>query len=240
MSINSLFLIVEQQQAMIAMTLQAASTEHKETMMTTTTTGTASLIMRHPKKQQAFFFQKPTSKNTNTAAAPFPSGADEFYSAGTIPMSQQGKHEKNMSQLNHKDVKDQCIEWFKREEPTQRDQHLFKKHILEDAILPTVLGTAVVSVSLQTLRMFMDIWGFKYRKNTKGTYFEGHEIPDVVQYRQEWATRMMRRKQHLDDSEGEDMEIIIEPTLQHGDKKKWIMVTHEESTFYANDGNEKG
>ncbi|OAD66775.1 hypothetical protein PHYBLDRAFT_70237 [Phycomyces blakesleeanus NRRL 1555(-)] len=57
----------------------------------------------------------------------------------------------------------------------------------------------------------------------------------TVLYRHAWATRMMGYKQCMSDFTGEDEEIEVTPILLKN-QKKLVMVTHDESTFYAHDG----
>lgn len=165
--------------------------------------------------------------------------AEEFALTGTISQSKQGKHAKNISVLAHEDVKEKCIDWLKKRKPMQRDLALLKQYIDND-IVPSLFPEITSKISIATIRTYIQDWGFKYRRNTKGIYFDGHERPDVVQYRQEWAKRMMFRKKNMEDYDGDEMERVIEPNVERNSAKKRVMLNHDESIFYANDGKEKG
>ncbi|KIJ31952.1 hypothetical protein M422DRAFT_266316 [Sphaerobolus stellatus SS14] len=75
---------------------------------------------------------------------------------------------------------------------------------------------------------------YHFSKSSKGMYIHGHECEDVVEYCQniflpQWAElepRMMKW------SANDDVTI---PDLHHIGEKQVILVTHDESRFYAND-----
>ena len=105
---------------------------------------------------------------------------------------------------------------------------------INEEIAPSIVGK-VGSVTTLTLSNYLHIWGYWYRKNKKAIFFDGHERADVVAYRKEWSKRMMNYIEQSDIYEGADMDVILPPKLEDG-KKKIAFVTHDESTFYANDG----
>ena len=80
----------------------------------------------------------------------------------------------------------------------------------------------------------MKEWGFNYKHHSKEIYIDGHERDDVVAYRQAWAKRMMGYKRQMETYSGDHEEIVTGPSLHPGEKQI-VMVTHDESTFYAND-----
>lgn len=63
---------------------------------------------------------------------------------------------------------------------------------------------------------------------------DGHEREDVVQYRKTFAAEMMELKRRMESFDDSDYDVTVQPDLEEGEKKL-IMVTHDESTFYAND-----
>ena len=77
-------------------------------------------------------------------------------------------------------------------------------------------------------------WGYLYRKFGKDIFFDGHERPDVIEYRKAWALRMLQYKSFMT-AFGEEDE-VIEPVLADPSQQKLVLVTHDECTFYANDG----
>ena len=83
----------------------------------------------------------------------------------------------------------------------------------------------------------MVTWGFSFRRNTKDVYYDGHERDDVVNYLQEWAVRMVAREKLMTSYDQADPTIEICPTVDLSlGQQQLVMVTHDECTFYANDG----
>ena len=66
-------------------------------------------------------------------------------------------------------------------------------------------------------------------------YYDGHERPDVVKYREAWTRRMLQYAKRRETWEGEEMEIVIPPTCLEPGMKKHVIVTHDECIFYSND-----
>ena len=97
-------------------------------------------------------------------------------------------------------------------------------------------------------------WGYSYRRNTKGVsrylatlleqsltqcalqvYYDGHEREDVVAYRTQWTKRMVQYSRKMTTYEGDSMQNAVPSTLQAGEREL-VWVTHDECTFYSNDG----
>ena len=77
--------------------------------------------------------------------------------------------------------------------------------------------------------------GFSYKDVKKGVYVDGHERDDVKKYRSEvflktWKKAFRRFLLFKEDGSWE-----IPPGLQPGEKPL-VLITHDESTFNANDG----
>lgn len=66
-------------------------------------------------------------------------------------------------------------------------------------------------------------------------YFDGHKREDVVTYRQQWVSKMMEYKEFMEGYVADNEEIVKQPVLSEG-QNKIVMVTHDVSTFYSNDG----
>lgn len=71
----------------------------------------------------------------------------------------------------------------------------------------------------------------------KDVYKDGHEREDVVAYRIEWAKRMMEHKTRMAEFVGGEDGVEEVWTYNPGatEEPRLVMVTHDESTFYAND-----
>ena len=103
--------------------------------------------------------------------------------------------------------------------------------------IPEVLGVPG-SVGQTTLWRFMHEWGFKFRRASKDIYYDGHEREDVVAYHKLWSKRMVEYKKCMEVYQVDCVENVIQPSLIP-DEKKLVLVTHDESTFYANDGKQQ-
>jgi hypothetical protein len=77
--------------------------------------------------------------------------------------------------------------------------------------------------------------GFTYQDAKKDVYFDGHEREDVVKYREEvflkaWQEHSRRFVIFKEDGSWE------KPHGLRPNEKPLVLVTHDESTFNANDG----
>ncbi|OAD80600.1 hypothetical protein PHYBLDRAFT_161239 [Phycomyces blakesleeanus NRRL 1555(-)] len=159
--------------------------------------------------------------------------AKEFLQFGKISEHQQGKHAKRSSIVDDEDLKKKAIVWLRAQKAERRTVVDLKKY-LDEMLFPSCLGVKG-NVAISTAWKCMRAWGYVHRKNNQDVYYDGHERQDVVQYCHAWATRMMGYKQCMSDFTGEDEEIEVTPLLLEN-QKKLVMVTHDESTFYAHDG----
>ena len=65
-------------------------------------------------------------------------------------------------------------------------------------------------------------------------YYDGHERPDVLQYRKEFLEKIFGHEKYMSKYDGEFMNWIC-PNLPEGEKER-ILIVHDESIFYSNDG----
>lgn len=159
--------------------------------------------------------------------------AKEFYENRCISKHSQGAHVKRESFLSDNDVQTKVLDMIKKMKPAERNLKDIKKQI-EEVIVPSVLGTSG-TVSATTLGHYLYEWGYQYRKNKRAIFFDGHEREDAVAYRNEWSKRMVEYMKRSDFYEGDERQDVYEPILEN-DQSKIVFVTHDESTFYANDG----
>ena len=159
--------------------------------------------------------------------------ATEYLDNNILSDHSQGIHVKRVSFLSDNDVKMKVLDMVKKTQAKYRTLDGILKFINED-IVPSLLGVTG-TVGKTTLAKYLYEWGYSYRKNEKTIFFDGHERKDVVAYRQEWSKRMLQYMERSEFYEGEFQDEVIEPVLKEGEKKI-VFVTHDESTFYANDG----
>jgi hypothetical protein len=74
--------------------------------------------------------------------------------------------------------------------------------------------------------------GFSFEKFKKDIYYDGHEREDVVEYRLKWAKQMVEYEKRMITYDPYTFE---EQPPKVKDGPRIVMVTHDESTFYAND-----
>lgn len=75
---------------------------------------------------------------------------------------------------------------------------------------------------------------YKFQQHYQGIFYDGHERPDVIEYRKEFLNQMEKYEQLMSKYEGENMTRVL-PILEDG-QKEHILVTHDECIFYSNDG----
>lgn len=182
------------------------------------------------KATAAFFWEKSSKYYRPNAIVAW---VKEFLENHQLSKHKQGVHVKRWSFLSDNDIKAQIMDFIAKTKPAERTLDLFADHINKE-IIPSSLGVPG-KISKTTLRSYLEEWGYSYRPNQKAIFFDGHEREDVVSYRNQWSKRMLEYMERSEFYEGEMLEEVLEPVLD-SDKKKIVFVTHDECTFYANDG----
>ena len=96
------------------------------------------------------------------------------------------------------------------------------------------------SVSIETSRKWLHFLGFSMRGHKKGTYVDGHERLDVVEYRQKFLRKMfslgfLNKDNATSPTAQENFPSDFEsPPVDQ--IRKTIVFFHDESTFKANEG----
>ena len=90
-------------------------------------------------------------------------------------------------------------------------------------------------IRCRTARRWLEKLGFSWGKVQKGVYVDGHERSDVVCYRQEVFLPAFERIRPFLVTWDENGQMIMPQNLPLG-QKPLVLVTHDESTFNANDG----
>lgn len=158
----------------------------------------------------------------------------EFFETGEISEHSQGAHIKRQSFLSDSDVKLMVLEYIRKTRPAERSLVVIQQYIANE-VIPAVLGCSPQLISKSTISRYLHEWGYSYRPNKKTVYFDGHEREDVVEYRNNWSKRMVGYMEKMDFFDEKDTTIVLEPILEEGEEKL-VFVTHDECTFYANDG----
>ena len=90
-------------------------------------------------------------------------------------------------------------------------------------------------ISKETAQRWLKILGYRWKKDSKGMYLDGHERKDVVEYRQEKFLpqyRELDRRAAQFDNDGNEVPLTVPLTSA---EKEVIFHHHDESTFYGND-----
>ncbi|OAD71738.1 hypothetical protein PHYBLDRAFT_170399 [Phycomyces blakesleeanus NRRL 1555(-)] len=170
-------------------------------------------------------------KNTYRPAA-IRKYAKEYVDFCSIALHQQGKHLRRHSLFSDEYIKSTICKWIQKQRPESRSLIEVKKYI-DGEILPRKLGIPG-NTSTNTIWKYLHEWGYVFRKNSKDIYYNGHEREDVIAYRQKWAKRMMVYKKKMA-TFSENEETVVLPVLRSNEIEH-VLVTPDESTFYANDG----
>ncbi|CAB4395573.1 unnamed protein product [Rhizophagus irregularis] len=112
------------------------------------------------------------------------------------------------------------------------------KFYIEETVFSKLTGHIKKNtICEKTCQNYMHKWGFKYDEK-KGVYYDGHERPDVVAYRNEWLKRMFEYRKSMKDFDGDMLDVVLEPQFKPGEKEL-VHVTHDECHFYVNDEQQK-
>ena len=84
-------------------------------------------------------------------------------------------------------------------------------------------------ISEKSARVWLRKLGFVPQSRKKGIYFDGHERPDVLEYRITFLKKMEEFEQLMPIFEGDDME--QKDSVLPNEKKPHIFVTHDECLF---------
>ncbi|RPA83521.1 hypothetical protein BJ508DRAFT_375057 [Ascobolus immersus RN42] len=123
-------------------------------------------------------------------------------------------------------------------------QETFVDAGLEDAVLPRTRR-----IKARTARSWLGKMGFKYCRVTKTVFIDGHERDDVVAYREEFVKTWLEYRKRMvifkeDGSyelpEGCKVGSDGNYYMEDGSGRPLVLVTHDESTFNANDGKRSG
>jgi predicted transcriptional regulator len=112
------------------------------------------------------------------------------------------------------------------------------KRYMEIELFPRVHLKVGKGISLRTARRWLHHEGFRYIEHKKSLYYDGHERPDVVHYRQNiFLPAMAQHRSRL----VEYMPGDVENEVMKGNcvERRLVTVVHDEMTAQANDGKAK-
>ena len=111
------------------------------------------------------------------------------------------------------------------------------KKYLELELFPRIHMKATRGVSLSTARRWLHREGFRFTEHRKALYFDGHERPDVVEYRQNrFIPQIKEYRRRLVEYVVGGVEKESAKPVENFVERRLVLVSHDESTFQANDG----
>jgi hypothetical protein len=114
------------------------------------------------------------------------------------------------------------------------------KKYLELELFPRIQLQVRKGVSLSTARRILHSEGFRYTQHKKGLYYDGHERPDVVKYRQDvFLPKMAEYRSRLVEYVVGDVSMELEKAPTNFVEQRLVLCAHDEMTAQANDGREK-
>ncbi|KAF9063745.1 hypothetical protein BDP27DRAFT_1202371, partial [Rhodocollybia butyracea] len=119
--------------------------------------------------------------------------------------------------------------------------YIFARDVVEFVATPETQAKVAkngkpVEISLRTAQRWLKKLDWRYGMKQKGMYIDGHERQDVVAYRKEFLKRWKEYEKRMVtyDNNGNPSFPKGFPVPQ-GPRFRLILVTHNESTFYAHD-----
>jgi hypothetical protein len=141
--------------------------------------------------------------------------------------------------LENKDIDHAVTAYLKEYKFTITPSNL-KAH-LENTIFHILNNPGgVKTIHTETARKWMlkKKWNYGIRK--KGVYVDGHEREDVVIYRENFLKEMDTLEESMIMYDDDTLEPIQNPEIESNKQKRYILVTHDESCFHANDEKKYG
>jgi hypothetical protein len=112
------------------------------------------------------------------------------------------------------------------------------KRYMEIELFPRIHLKVGRGISLSTARRWLHLEGFRYISHKKGLYFDGHDRPDVLAYRQNYFLPTMKSfESRLVRYIVGDVDKTVLPSNYV--ERALVLCAHDESTSQANDAPEK-
>ncbi|KAF8810713.1 hypothetical protein BYT27DRAFT_7209170 [Phlegmacium glaucopus] len=115
------------------------------------------------------------------------------------------------------------------------------KKYLEVELFPRIQMKAANGISLRTARRWLYHEGFRYTEHKKSLYYDGHDRPDVLAYRQnEFLPKLMKehRRRMVEYVIGDTEKEVVKLGINYVEQQL-VLVAHDEMTTQANDGMKK-
>lgn len=152
-----------------------------------------------------------------------------------LPLLRQGKFQKTKSLIDDEDIRIACRSYLRSLRADQRDAFSFMTWV--NGNLEAECGFDYdIDISERTARNWLHKLQFDYDEyRTGSSYIDGHERPDVVDYRNIFVTDMEKWQRRMEHYDGDQMENVVAPALEENERKV-VLVTQDECIFQAHDG----
>lgn len=165
--------------------------------------------------------------------------SERFLQDHRLPDKNQGSHIKIKSIIADENTRSVCFAWLRSKKAHMISGKTFAEWINLHLHLEIGLP-ASVEISERTATRWLHALNFNVGDVSKqGTYIDGHERVDVVDYRKKFLERMDDYQKRMPIYTGDTMETRIVPELAN-DTKPLILVVHDESCFQSNDSGKTG
>ena len=151
-----------------------------------------------------------------------------------LPESMQGRHQKISSLINCEDVRSACLSWIRSTNHNMICGRSFSGWVTAE--LHKIVGyPEPIQLSVRHATRWLHRIGQQFFELKKGSYIDGHERPDVVEYRVEFLKRMAAYELRMVKYVGDDCEVALRSELEDGERPL-VLVVQDESCFASYEG----
>jgi len=159
----------------------------------------------------------------------------KYLVTGKLPTHRHGQH--SVSILDDEDVAQDIQEHLQE---IAKEGYVRAQDIVDYVSTPAIqekLGMKKRAISVRTAHRWLKKLNWRYGRKKNGMYIDGHEREDVVEYRNQFIKRWREYEKRMVtyDNNGNVDSIPSGFPVPQGHRFRLILVTHDESTFYAND-----
>ena len=165
--------------------------------------------------------------------------SEQFLSEHRLPEKNQGSHIKIKSLISDENTQSICLQFLRSQKAHMISGNSFSEWI--NCNLHLELGLpASLELRERTATRWLHVLNFNVGDvSRKGSYIDGHERADVLEYRKEFLARVEKYQLKMPIYTGDTMETRIMPEIEENEKPL-VFVVHDESCFQSNDSGKTG
>jgi hypothetical protein len=189
--------------------------------------------------------------------------AQEWLQNRTLPSSRKGRHKKGFSLLDDANICAELRSYLRSNKWSMDPEKLaaFSQNTMVPAVADKYLRNIITSemprglkkymdvelfprihlkvgrgISLRTARRWLHREGFRYTQHKKALYYDGHDRPDVLQYRQDvFLPQMKKFRERLVEYEVGNVAAELDKQPPNFVERRLVLCAHDEMTAQAND-----